>query len=280
MTAKSGKKSPAHYKTVIHLLLIIGSLFMVGPFIWMVLTAFKSLGESTQMPPVIFPARLRWENFTNLFDSLPFLTFYWNTFFMATGRTLGALVFCSMAAYAFARIEFPGKNVLFLLILSVLMIPSQSYVIPQYLIMVEFGWTNSLKALIIPALTSAFGTFLLRQFFLSMPRELDEAATIDGCNHLQIFVRILLPLAKPGLIALAIFQLLWSWNDLLWPLIVNNSPSKMPLAVGLASLQGQYGTNYPLLMAGSLLATLPMLILFIFLQRYFVQGIALSGTKG
>lgn len=264
----------------IHIALIIGAFLMVTPFIWMVLTSIKTFGESTQVPPIIFPAQINWSNYADIFTSLPFTMFYWNTFITTVAKTIGQLVFCSLAAYAFARIDFPGRNVLFVLLLSILMVPQQAYLIPQYLIMVNLGWLNTLKALIVPGVVSVFGTFLLRQFFMSMPKELEEAAKIDGCNHFQIYLRILLPLAKPGLIALAIFTILWSWNDLMWPLIVINSPDKMPLSAGLASLQGQYTTNFPLLMAGSVLATWPMIVLFLVLQRHFVEGIALTGTKG
>jgi multiple sugar transport system permease protein len=267
-------------KIIIHSILIIWAIVMISPFVWMVLTSFKTFGESTQVPPVIFPSELKWDNFSRVFNTLPFMMFYWNTIFTTICKTIGQLIFCSLAAYAFARIKFPGHNVLFILIISVLMVPQQAYVIPQYLIMVELEWLNSLKALIVPGVTSAFGTFLLRQFFLSLPSELEDAAKIDGCNHFRIYWRIMLPLAKPGLIALAIFTILWSWNDLMWPLIVNSSPDKMPLSAGLASLQGQYITEFPVLMAGALLATWPMILMFVFLQKYFVEGIALSGTKG
>ncbi|SFI79791.1 multiple sugar transport system permease protein [Paenibacillus sp. UNC496MF] len=263
-----------------HLVLLAGALVMTVPFVWMVLTSVKTMGEATRIPPVIFPKAIQWRNYAGVFDTLPFLAFYWNTVMTTVAKTFGQLVFCSLAAYAFARIDFPLKNVLFILLLSVLMVPNQAYLIPQYLIMVKFEWLNTLTALIVPGLTSAFGTFLLRQFFQSMPKELEEAAKIDGCNHFRIYFRILLPLAKPGLIALAIMTALWSWNDLMWPLIVNSSPEKMPLSAGLASLQGQYLTDYPLLMAGSLLAILPMILVFSVSQRYFVEGIALSGTKG
>jgi len=267
-------------KLLIHFLLIFGALIMTAPFIWMVLTSVKSFGESTQVPPVIIPSDFKWSNFSEIFITLPFFKFYWNTIFTTILKTAGQLVFCSLAAYAFARIHFPGRNVLFILLLSILMVPQQAYVIPQYLIMVKLEWLNSLQALIVPGLTSAFGTFLLRQFFLTLPRDLEDAAKLDGCNHFQIYWRIMLPLAKPGLIAHAIFTILWSWNDLMWPLIVNSSPDKMPLSAGLASLQGQYITNFPVLMAGSLLATWPMILMFIFLQKHFVEGIALSGSKG
>ncbi len=265
---------------LIHVLLIIGAILMVVPFVWMLLTSVKSIGEATHVPPIIFPKEYKWKNFSDIFQTLPFFKFYWNTVSTTLAKTFGQLITCSLAAYAFARISFPGRNFIFVLLLSILMIPSQAYLIPQYLIMVKMHWMNTLTALIVPGLFSAFGTFLLRQFFLSLPKELEEAAKIDGCNHFQIYYRILLPLAKPGLIALAILTALWSWNDLMWPLIVINSPDKMPLSAGLASLQGQYITNYPLLMAGSLLAIWPMILLFLFLQKHFVEGIALGATKG
>lgn len=267
-------------KLIIHAVLILGALFMVAPFIWMILTSFMSLSESTRVPPVLIPARLRWENYQRVFTSFQFLRFYWNTFSTTVAKVVGQVVFCSMAAYAFARIRFPGKEFLFILIISVLMVPSQAYVIPRYMIMMELGWLNTLKALIVPGLTSSFGTFLLRQFFMSLPAELEESATLDGCNHFQIYYKIFAPLAKSGMIALAIFTAMWSWNDLMWPLIVNSSPLKMTLSAGLSSLQGQYGTDFPLLMAGSLMAIAPMIVMFIMLQNHFVEGIALTGTKG
>jgi multiple sugar transport system permease protein len=264
----------------IHVILIMGALLMVGPFIWMVLTSLKSIGESTLVPPTIIPKIFRWGNYSEVVTTLPFMIFYSNTIITTFFKTLGQLIFCSMAAYAFARIEFPGRQAIFILFLSVLMVPPQTFLIPQYLIMAKFGWLNSLQALILPGMFSVFGTFLLRQFFMTLPKELEEAARLDGCNHFQIYWRIMLPLAKPGLVALTIFTILWSWNDFLWPLIVNNSPDKMPLSAGLASLNGQYETNYPVLMAGAVLATWPMIIVFVFLQRYFIEGIAMSATKG
>ncbi len=257
----------------------IGALFMIGPFVWMILTSLKTLGEATRVPPVIFPNEYQWYNYFKVTEILPFAKFFFNTSFTAVGRTIGQLIFSSMAAYAFARIKFPGRRFLFVLMLSLLMVPPQAYYIPQYLIMIKLGWLNSLKALIIPGLFSAFGTFLLRQFFLTLPQELEESARLDGCNHFQIYLYVMLPLAKPGLIALSILVIRWSWNDLMWPLIVNASPDKMTLSVGLASLQGQYLTDYPVLMAAALLSILPMIIIFISLQKYFVEGIALSGTK-
>lgn len=263
-----------------HTVLIVGACLFVGPFIWMVLTSLKSLAESTQVPPVIFPSVAQWQNYLQVLATLPFGTFYMNTILMTLGRTVGQLIICSLAAYAFARIEFPGRTFWFLLMLSMLMVPVYVFLLPQYLLMQHLGWLNSLQALIVPGMFSAFGTFLLRQFFLSLPYELDEAARIDGANHGQIYLHIILPLAKPALIALAIFTMLASWNDLLWPLVVNSSTDTLTLSVGLASLQGEHTTNFPLLMAGAVLASWPMLAVFVFLQRYFIEGIAITGTKG
>ena len=263
----------------VHLVLIVGAMFMVGPFLWEVLTSVKTMAESTQVPPTLLPQDWQWQNFSAVFDQLPFGTMFVNTVLMTIGRTLGQLVFCSLAAYAFARIEFPGRNVIFVAFLAVLMVPPQLFLIPQYQIMAGLGWLNTLQALILPGMFSAFGTFLLRQFFLTLPREMEEAARLDGANPLQIFWFIALPLVKPGLLALTILTVLWSWNDLLWPLVVNTDPLRMPLSAGLASLNGQYDTPFPVLMAGSLMATAPIIVLFLVLQRHFIEGIALSGSK-
>ncbi|MFD2444357.1 carbohydrate ABC transporter permease [Bacillus sp. CGMCC 1.16607] len=252
---------------------------MVVPFVWMILTSLKTYAESVHVPPIILPDDFRWWNYKEVFTLLPFFKFMLNTFIVTLVRTIGQLFLCSLAAYAFARIQFPGRNILFVLALSVLMVPGQVFLLPQYMIMVKLGWLNTLQALIVPGLFSAFGTFLLRQFFMGLPKELEEAARLDGCNHFQIYWRIMLPLAKPGLIALGIFTVLWSWNELMWPMIVNSSPEVMTLSVGLSSLQGQYTTNYPILMAGSFLAILPMLVLFMFLQKQFIEGIAITGGK-
>lgn len=262
-----------------HFILIVGSLVMVLPFLWMILTSLKTYAESIKVPPVLIPEDFQWGNYKEVFGLLPFLKFMYNTVIITVLRTVGQLFLCSLAAYAFARIEFPGRNVLFMLALTVLMVPGQVFLLPQYMIMVKLGWLNTLQAVIVPGLFSAFGTFLLRQFFMGLPKELEEAARLDGCNHFQIYWKVMLPLAKPGLIALGIFTTLWSWNELMWPMIVNSSPESMTLSVGLSSLQGQYLTNYPILMAGSFLAILPMLILFIFLQKQFIEGIAVTGGK-
>lgn len=277
MTVVIKRRSPVY---LVHAVLTIGALAMVIPFVWMFLTSLKSLAESTSVPPVLIPPVLRWENYREAVTNLPFGVFFRNTAIVAAARTVGQLLLCSMAAYAFARIKFPGRELIFILFLSVLMIPYQIFIIPQYMIMKDLGWLNTIKGLIVPGLFSSFGTFLLRQFFMTLPKELEEAAKLDGCNHFRIYRSIMLPVVVPGLIALAIFTALAGWNDLLWPIIVNNSPEKLTLAAGLASLRGEHTTNYPVLMAGTMLATLPMIVLFMLLQKYFIEGIVLSGIKG
>lgn len=263
-----------------HVVLSLGAVAMVFPFVWQVLTAYKTMPEAVQVPPSVLPEELNWAAFQQVFTALPFMEMLANSFLNTAGRTLGQLVFCSLAAYAFARLQFRGKNVLFAVFLSVLMVPSQLLVLPQHEIIQKLGLLNTIPALFLPGMFSAFGTFLLRQFFMALPRELEEAARIDGAGPFRIFWSIMLPLVRPALAALAVITAMWSWNDLLWPLVVNTDPSKAPISAGLISLEGQFMTNYPVLMAGSVIASLPMLILYLLLQRHFVQGIALSGSKG
>ncbi|WP_338702677.1 carbohydrate ABC transporter permease [Streptomyces sp. Q6] len=263
-----------------HVLLSLGALVMVFPFLWQLLTALKTLPEAVHVPTTLFPERWNWASFKEVFTALPYGEMLGNSVINTVGRTLGQLVFCSLAAYAFARMRFRGKDVLFALFLSVLLVPSSLLILPQYDIIQRLGLLNTAPALFLPGMFSAFGTFMLRQFFLSLPRELEEAARIDGAGPFRIFWSIMLPLIRPALAALAVITAMWSWNDLLWPLVVNTDPAKMPISAGLTSLEGQFETDYPVMMAGSLIASLPMIVLYLFLQRHFVQGIAQSGTKG
>ncbi|MFF8646202.1 MULTISPECIES: carbohydrate ABC transporter permease [unclassified Streptomyces] len=262
-----------------HAALSLGALVMVFPFLWQLLTALKTLAETSRVPPTFLPDDWNRESFEKVFTALPFREMLTNSVLNTVGRTLGQLVFCSLAAYAFARMRFRGRNVLFALFLSVLMVPSSLLVLPQYDIIQSLGLLNSAPALFLPGMFSAFGTFMLRQFFLTLPMELEEAARIDGAGSFRIFWSIMLPLIRPALAALAVITAMWSWNDLLWPLVVNTDPSTMPISAGLTSLEGQFETNYPVMMAGSLIASLPMLLVYVFLQRHFVQSVALSGSK-
>lgn len=263
-----------------HVVLSIGALIMVGPFLWMLLTSLKTVAESMQVPPTILPAHPQWQNYGNVLSMLPFGRLYWNTGITTIAKVAGQLLLCSMAGFAFGRLRFRGRNVLFTLCLSLLMVPNQVFIIPNYLTMKNLGMLNTLGSLILPGMFAAMGTFFFRQFFMTLPVDLDEAAKLDGCNTFQIYWKILLPLCKPALIAYGILVTLWSWNDLMWPLIVINSPDRTTITAGLATLQGEYTTNYPVLMAGTVLAVVPLIALFMLLQRYFIEGIALSGAKG
>lgn len=275
----SMSKKRNNKKRLIHIALIIGSIAMIFPFIWMILTSLKTFSEATRMPVTIFPEKLRFENYIAAWKLLPFGKLFANTLIMMGGRIICALVFSSMAGYAFAKINFPGKKILFGIVIVQLMLPAQIFIIPQYMMVAKLGWLNTIIALIVPGIVSAFGVFFLRQFYMTIPDELVEAALLDGCNQWQIFSKIMLPLTKTSLMALAIFTAVFAWSDLMWPLIVNMSMDKMTLASGLASLKGQVVTNYPTMMAGSFIAMIPMMILYMVFQKQFVEGIALTGGK-
>ena len=265
---------------IVYLILIMGIVVTNLPFAWMVLTSLKGQTEAIRVPPVIFPEVLRFENYTKVFEKIPFARMYMNTIINAVVVVIMQLLLCSMAAYAFGRIKFPGRNVIFGVLLAVLMVPSSFFILPQYLIIQKMGLLNTIPALFIPNLFSAFGTFLLRQFFMALPDEIEDAARLDGCNHFMIYSRIMLPLIRSGLVALGILTLRFAWNDLMWPLIVNTSTEKMTLSAGLSFMQGQYATDYPTMMAGAVMAVLPLLILFAIFQKQFIEGVAMSGIKG
>lgn len=267
-------------KLFVHLALLLGVGVTVFPFLWMVLTSFKTVGEAMQIPPTFFPKQFLVAAYGQIITALPFARVYLNTIISTVVTTIVQVMFCSMAAYAFARIEFPFKNVIFVLILSVLMVPGQIFLIPQYQIIQKLGLLDTIPALFLPNLFSAFGTFLLRQFFMSLPKELEEAALLDGCSRYQIFWKIMLPLTKPGIVSLVIFTAKFAWNDFMWPLIVNTSPKMMTLGPALSTLQGQYTTKYPMQMAGAAMAVIPIIVLFFIFQKQFIEGVAQSGIKG
>lgn len=263
-----------------HSVLIIASLVMLFPFLWQIKMSISTQSDITAIPPTLLPSSLEWGNFVEVFQRLPFLSQFWVSVGVTVLRTAAQLILCSMAGYAFARMHFRFKALLLGLLLSILMVPNQVYLIPQYQIIQNAGLLNTIAGIAAPGLFSAFGTFLMMQFFRAMPLELEQAARLDGCNSWQIFARVMLPLAKPGLVSLAIITVLASWNDLLWPLVVASSPDTMPLSVGLATLQGYQGSvDTGVLMAASLMAMAPILIMFIVLQRRVVEGIAFAGLK-
>ena len=260
--------------------LIPTAILMLMPFVWMLSTSLKSAGAVFEYPPSFIPNPFRWDNYTRLFEVLPFSRFFANSVFVAVSVTILTVVTSSMAAYAFARLRFPGRDALFLGYLGTLMIPAQVVIIPNFILLRTIGWIDTYPALILPAAFSAFGTFLLRQYFLTIPGELEDAAVVDGAGHWQIFTRVILPLSGPALSALAIFTFLFNWNSFLYPLVVTHSTKMSTLTVGLNTVQGQYNTAWTLLMAGSVLALLPVLTVFIFAQRYFIKGITMTGIGG
>lgn len=265
--------------TVTYAALILGSLVMIFPFLWMILTSSKTVPESMQIPPTIFPAQITFENFTRVMESLPFLNLYFNTGLMILFRVICAVAFSSMAGYAFAKLQFKGKNLLFSIVLMQMMMPSQIFIIPQYQMVAKLGAANSIFALVFPGLVSAFGTFFLRQAYLGIPNEIGEAAYLDGCNQWQSFTKVMFPLTSSSVAALTVFTAVFAYGDLMWPLVVNSDLKMMTLSSGLATLRGQFTTNFPVLMAGSLLAMLPMVILYLFFQRQFIEGVAMTGGK-
>ena len=262
---------------LVYLALTAGAVLMIFPFLWMFLTSFKSAGESVQIPPTILPKQWLTENYSRALTSLPFVKLYINTILLIVGRVAAAVLTATMAAYAFARLEFKGKNVMFSLVLFQMMVPGQIFIIPQYLMVSKMGLLDTVFALIFPGLVTAFGTFLLRQAYLGLPKDLEEAARLDGCNIGQTFLYIMAPLTRSGMVALGIFTAVFAYKDLMWPMICNKTV--MPLSAALAKMQGQYTNNYPQLMAASLLACVPMIVIYLIFQKQFIEGIATSGGK-
>ncbi|BEN35302.1 TPA: carbohydrate ABC transporter permease [Serratia marcescens] len=270
----------ASKKTLVYLFMGLAALASVVPFIWMLVTSLKTQAESIQIPLTLLPAHLSLQAYGRVMHEIPFAGFYLNsllaTFFTVTLQ----MAIATLAAYGFSRLHFRGRDAVFLVCVSILMVPGQAFLIPQFLVVQKLGLVNSITGLVLPGIFSVYATFLLRQFFLAVPKEMEEAALIDGYSYFAIFWRIMLPLIRPGIIACVIINGLWSWNNLMWPLIVNTTTEKLTLPVGLASLSSRAGVEYPLLMAGALMAVIPMLMLFIIFQRYFIQGIASAGVKG
>ena len=263
----------------LYVLLTALAAAILFPFIWMVLTSLKSESDIASYPPRLLPRQVSLLAYAQVWDRLPLLTFFRNTVVFAGGVTLVSLVFDSLTAYALARLTFPGRTVIFVLILATLMIPVQVTIIPVFIIVYHLGWINTFAGLIIPRATNAFGIFMLRQFFLTVPRELDQAARIDGCGMFGIYWRIILPLSTSAMATLAVLHLMYNWNDLLWPLVMTTSTSMETLTVGLATLTGQHQYEYAVLMAGASIAVAPLVLAFLSIQRYFIQGIAVTGLK-
>ena len=260
-------------------ILTVLALAVVFPFVWMVLTAFKPENEIVKFPPKLWPEHWTTQNFTDIWQRIPFGRFFLNSLIFAGGVTLISLFLDSLSAYALSRLHFPGRDFLFVLILIALMLPFQVSFIPVYVTVQSFGLLNSFGGLIIPRATNAFGIFMLRQFFSTLPKELDDAARVDGAGEFYIYSRLILPLSLPALASLAVFHFMYNWNDFLWPLLITSSTDMRTLPAGLALFVGQHVVEYGVVMAGATLALLPLFVAFLFAQKYFVQGIALSGLK-
>lgn len=262
-----------------HLVLVPIALVMLTPLVWMLVTSIETVPETRRFPPVIIPSGIHWQNYQTALTEAPMARWFMNTMIVTVVSVIGNLVFCSLAGYAFARLRFAGKNIAFFLILATLMIPFQVVMIPTFLIIRSAGLIDTLGALILPNLASGFGIFMMRQFFRTLPVELEEAARIDGATRLGVLVRIVLPLSAPALATLAVITFMWTWNDFLWPLITIYSEENMTLQLGLTTFQGLHQTNTALLMAANVMSMAPILLLFFVAQRWFVRGVATSGLK-
>ena len=271
-------------KVFAYLLLTFGSVTMIAPFLWMITTSLKEPGQvfsfSHNWIEEWIPTAFHWQNYAKVPHVVPFLRFYMNSIFITVCVTAGQVITSAMAAYAFARLQFRGRDRIFFAYLATMMVPGAVTMIPVFILLRYLGWIDTYKALILPGIFTAYGTFMLRQFFLTLPKELEDAAKIDGCSYFGIFWRIILPLSKPALATLTTFTFMGSWMNFMWPLIVMNTHDKFPLPVGLAYFQSLHNTNWTLLMAASVMMILPILLVFIFNQRFFVEGIKLTGLKG
>lgn len=260
--------------------LCFGAVLMLVPFIWMVLTSFKTYKETVTVPIVWLPEHWSFDNYREVLKTLDFFRYYRNTIFVTLVTVSIMTVIASLAAFTFARMQFPGRTALFSILLAVYMVPPQMTMVPKYMMIASFGWVDTFRGVIIPNLFSVYTMFMLRQFFFSLPRDIDDAAKIDGCSFFRIYWQIDMPLIQNGLIAITVLNVLWAWNDLLWPLIATTTDHKRVLSVAIATLQNSTGTEYQILMAAGVLAIIPILILYSICQRYFMDGIATSGVKG
>ena len=266
-------------KISIVVVLLLMAVITTMPFVWMVLTGFKTEIEAMRIPMQFLPDQFSMDNFVTIFTRFNFLRFYRNTIMVTIGIGIPQVFLSAMAAYAFARIDFPFKNIIFIMLMAALMVPLQLILVPRFIIMMRFGWVDSLAGVIMPGIPSVFATFFIRQTIMSIPRELDESAYMDGCSHPRIFLSIILPLCKSTLAAMGILVATFAWNNLLWPLIILNSNHNFTLSIGIANLRGQHATPFNLLMAAATVSTIPIIAIFLIGQRYFLEGISTTGSK-
>ena len=267
-------------RVLIHVILILVSITMLVPFLWMILTAFKTMTEATSVNPfVILPSTWRCDSFREVSANMDFLHLYINTLLLILGRVVCAVLTATLAGYAFGRLNFKGRDLCFSLVLFQMMVPVQIFIIPQYLMVSKMGMLNTIFALVFPGIVTAFGTFLLRQGYMGLPKDLEEAARLDGCNIGQTFLYIMAPLTRSSMVALGIFTAVFAFKDLMWPMIVNTDKDMLVLSSALAKMQGQYVSKFPELMAASLIACIPMIVIYMIFQKQFIEGIATSGGK-
>ncbi len=265
--------------TSMYLWLILVAVVMTVPFVYMLVMSFMSYPETIAVPPVFWPQKFLTENFARVFETVPFILFYRNSIFITVMRVIGLTFTCSLSGYVFAKYDFPGKNTIFIIILAIMMIPGQMFLLPQYLNMIRFGWLDEYKAVIIPNLFSAYGIFLFRQFFQTMPNSLIEAGIVEGVGHFRAYISIALPSIKAGMVFFLMQSTLGSWNDYLWPLITLSSPEKQPLPIFLSLMQGQFVSDVPAMMAAATMSAFPMLVLYSFAQKKFENLEFSSGIK-
>jgi len=263
----------------LHVALYAGAALVLLPFVWMVLGSFKPEMEFFHNPDQLLPVNPTLQAYTDVWSAIPLARFFVNSVVFAGGVTIISLFLDSLAAYALARLRFRGQRLFFWIVLLVLMVPFQITLIPLYLTVSQLGWLNSFAGLIVPRATNAFGIFMLRQFFVTIPRDLDEAARIDGASEFRIYRSVILPLAKPALATLAIFHFMFNWNDFLWPLVITTTSDMRTLPAGLALFVGSYSIQHPLLLAAATITLLPLLVGFLFAQKQFIRGIAATGLR-
>lgn len=271
---------PLFHRIAGYAVLTLLALLALTPFLWTLSTSLKNIDEVFVNPPQWIPSALKWSNYTTLWHEFPMTRWILNSAYIVVLAVLGKLVLSSTAAYAFARLRWPGRDTIFYIFLTALMIPWEVTLIPGFVLMRQLGWIDTHLALIVPGMGDVFGIFLLRQYFMSLPRELEDAARVDGAGFFRIYVSIVLPLSRSALAVVAVLGFMSVWNSFLWPLIMLNDPNKFTLPVGLQLLNTQHSTDWTVLMAGDVIALLPVVIIYLLAQRYFVQGITMSGLKG
>lgn len=267
-------------KSVIYILLIIGALFILIPFIWMISTSLKPSNEVLIMPPKIIPSKFMWENYKIAWQAAPFKTYFRNSIIVTVSVTIGELITTILAAFAFSRLEFKGRNMIFTLLVATMMVPGEVLIIPNFVTLSKLGWIDTYKALIIPWCASIYAIYLLRQHFMSIPEELYNAARIDGCTDFKFLWAIMVPLAKPAIVTLVILKVIGSWNSFFWPLIVTNSQGMRTLPLALSAFTNEFGTDYNILMAATNIMVLPVMIFYIILQKHIIAGVSKQGIKG